>query len=322
VIRIKRGRPPADLKVYLASVPGTSLAMVSPADLESERASVFFTDPKNYAGNRKLTRESFAFRVYKDADLAAALEQVFGPKCAYCESRFAHVTPKDIEHFRPKSEIDTGAETLAPGYYWLASDWDNLLVSCPDCNRGRRFEVPGQPKKIRLGKSTQFPLTREAGRIRSAVARLGSEEALRLLIDPCKDQPERHLTFDADGLVHPRLDHAGRPSRKGAISIPVYALQRKALVEERRVTLNSLRTTVEELRLAIQTRNGLVARGITGELMETNAESIRLIKLRLRELLRPEAPYLGMLRGWIRSRKAAGDFADLERCGIDLEVLL
>lgn len=321
MIRIRRGRAPADLRVYVASPAGTAGGMISPAQRESELATVFFTDPKNYSGDKKLTKQAFTFRVYKDVGLAMALERVFGPKCAYCESRFAHVTPKDIEHFRPKSEIDTGEQSLAPGYYWLAGEWDNLLVSCPDCNRGRRFAVPGQPKLVRLGKSTQFPLAREAGRVRAPVPGTDAEEALRLLINPCKDQPERHLTFDEEGLIHPRVDRAGRPSRKGTTSIAVYALQRKALVEERCLTLNSLRFAMDQLKDAVQSRNGLLERGITGYLLEQNTETIRRIKVRLRELLRREAQFLGMLRGWIRSEKLAGNLAQLERCGIDLDAL-
>ena len=317
MIRIRRGPPPAGIGVYAGSVK----TAVSPAQAEVARAMAFFSDPHNYAGDQKLTKRSFAFRVYKDTELAEALERVFGPKCAYCESRFAHVTPKDIEHFRPKSEIDTGQASLAPGYYWLAADWDNLLVSCPDCNRGRRFQVPGQPKRIRLGKSTQFPLSKEGGRVRSPAEKLAAEETLRMLINPCKDQPERHLTFDEGGLVLARVDRRGRPSPKGVASITVYALQRKDLVEERRVTLNQLRTAVEELLLEVQDRNELMKQGITGVLLDNNARKIQRIKQRLLELFRPEAPYLGLLRDWVSQQQGTPVFRQLEQCRIDLQAL-
>jgi uncharacterized protein (TIGR02646 family) len=317
MIRITRGPPPAGIGVYAPSVK----TALSPAQAEVARAVDFFTDPRNYAGDRKLTKRTFAFRIYKDTELAEALEQVFGPKCAYCESRFAHVTPKDIEHFRPKSEIDTGQGSLAPGYFWLAAEWENLLVSCPDCNRGRRFEVPGQPKRIRLGKATQFPLRNEGGRIRTPAGKIGSEEALRLLINPTKDQPERHLTFNEEGLVLPREDRRGTPSRKGAASITVYALQRKHLVEERGITLNQLRTAVRELVLAAQARSELKKRGITGLLLDNNTQSIRLIKRRLNELLRPDAEFLGILRDWLRKQEGMPEFKQLEACHIDLSAM-
>ena len=259
MIRIRRGPLPSSLRVYVATLVGNAGQKISPAEQENEFASSFFTDPMNYAKDKKLTEKSFTFRIYKDPELAAALEGVFGKKCAYCESRFAHVTPKDIEHFRPKSEIDTGSAKLVPGYYWLAGDWDNLLVSCPDCNRGRRFEVPGQPKRVKLGKATQFPLLREAGRIRNANPGVASEEALRLLINPCRDRPERHLTFDQEGLVDPRLDTLGKASKKGEASIAAYALQRKELVEERKRVLNSLILLVEQLRRSIQDLSDFMA---------------------------------------------------------------
>jgi len=322
VIKVERGTAPTDLLVYTCGAAWRTPANVTPAEREREMAKAFFTDPRNYGNDKKLTRDSFPFRIYKDPDVGAALDRVFGGKCAYCESRFAHVTPKDVEHFRPKSEIDTGDRILAPGYYWLAGDWDNLLVSCPDCNRDRRFEVPGQPKLVRLGKATQFPLKDERARARMAEPGVAAEEPLRLLIDPCKDEPEEHLTYDEQGLIHPRPDAIGAASAMGAASITVYALQRKELVEERRTTLNALRSAVLELLTAIQLRVELRRRGIDGGLLDINAESIRLIRVRVRDLLARKAPYLGMLRDWIRRQKQAGAFADLERCGVDLEAMI
>jgi uncharacterized protein (TIGR02646 family) len=216
----------------------------------------------------------FVFRVYKDAELAVALERVFGKKCAYCESIFAHVTPKDVEHFRPKSEIDTGEGDLVPGYYWLAGEWDNLLVSCPDCNRGRKFEVEGQPAPVRLGKSTQFPLAKEAGRIRASDSGLDGEEVVRLLIDPCKEEPADHLTFDDEGLIHARPDAAGQPSMKGEVSIRVYALQRKDLVLERLRVLDRLVFQIEQLRRALENQNDFRAAGNTAA-ADRNLEQVR-----------------------------------------------
>lgn len=321
MIRIRRGPAPPGLSVYLASVAGAEGSTVTPAQREAELATVFFTDPTNFANEQKLTKKSFTFRIYKHPELMAALEQIFVKKCAYCESRFAHVTPKDIEHFRPKSEIDTGTGKLRPGYYWLAGEWQNLLVSCPDCNRGRKFKVPGQATPVRLGKSTQFPLRNEAGRIRDAGSAISSEDAIRLLIDPCKDQPDRHIMFDDQGLIHPRRDAAGVPSAKGVASITAYALQRKDLVEERLRVLNSLIFEVEQLRRSIQDLDDFMGAGLPAS-ADRKRDEIRTLKGVIKGLLTEDAPYLGMLRGWIRDRKRAGELADLEQAGIDLEGLI
>jgi uncharacterized protein (TIGR02646 family) len=235
-----------------------------------EKAFAHFTDPKNYADEQKLTKSKFNFTLYKDPDLAKALEAVLGKKCAYCESCFAHVTPKDIEHFRPKSEITTKDGTLQPGYYWLAGDWDNLLVSCADCNRSRKHEVPGQPKKVKLGKDTQFPLSNESQRVRSQSS-LAAEDAVRLLLNPCTDDPEVHLMFNEEGLILPRPDAQGVPSRMGEVSIFVYALQRKALVEERRVVLNRIKFFFEELDSNLRLRIELVRNGASAAAIALNS---------------------------------------------------
>lgn len=119
---------------------------ITRAQDELAQAIAFFTDPANFKNDQndtKVSKKTCTFKVYRDPAVIKALEAVFGAKCAYCESRFAHVTPKDIEHFRPKSAIENkDSPPLLPGYFWLAGEWTNLLVSCPDCNRARNREVP------------------------------------------------------------------------------------------------------------------------------------------------------------------------------------
>jgi uncharacterized protein (TIGR02646 family) len=297
------------------------ITMVTRAKQELERAIDFFTNPGNYANEKKLTKRVFVFRVYKNVDLATELERVFGKKCAYCESLFAHITPKDIEHFRPKSEITIDGGKLTPGYYWLAGEWDNLLVSCPDCNRGRNFEVPGQPALVRLGKSTQFPLEDEAKRIRGPGPGLEHEEGVRLLINPCEDEPADYLLFTNNGLIQARPDATGRPCRKGEVSIAVYALQRKPLVEERLRVLNDFIFQVEQLRLAVENYNSFKALRDDASVSRTR-QQIRDLKRKLKGMLAEDAPYLGMLHDWIRRQKQARAFADLELFQIDLEQLI
>ena len=263
------------------------------------RAIEFFQDLRNYANETKLTKKKFTFLAYKDVKLSAELERIFGNKCAYCESVFAHVTPKDVEHFRPKSEITTDQTSLRPGYYWLACDWDNLLVSCPDCNRGRLFEVPGQPKKVRLGKGTQFPLTQESLRIRTPLGTLDPEEKHRLLINPCLEDPAEHLTYDDQGLVYARPDAQGNLSKKGEASIPAYALQRAALVEARLNVLNQFVLQIRLLRDAIENYNDFLLSANTAG-AERNRLQIIAVTGEIRRMLGRRAPYTGMLCDWLR----------------------
>lgn len=318
MIRIDRGAAPP-LAVYTReSVELKDGKKVSRAAGELALAIEFFTDANNYANDQKLSEKSFAFRVYKDAGLAKALNAAFGGKCAYCESRYQAVTPKDVEHFRPKSEVENkGQRVLRPAYFWLAGDWANLLVSCPDCNRARNHEVPGQPKEVRLGKHTQFPLADEARRVRLHTSDVASEEPFRLLLHPCLDQPEDHLTYDGEALIHPKVQGDARATA----SIFVYALQRKGLVEERKRTLNELLAKLEMLKSLAVEFNAMD--GTTPA--ATRMGKVGQIKLQMDGIcgmFRPGEPYIGMLRDYIRRNLAAGAFNDVADAGMDLARLL
>lgn len=62
--------------------------------------------------------------MYSRDSVKLALINLFEGKCAYCESKVNAVAARDIEHYRPKGQIDPGSgeEVIKPGYYWLAAD--------------------------------------------------------------------------------------------------------------------------------------------------------------------------------------------------------
>jgi uncharacterized protein (TIGR02646 family) len=174
-----------------------------------------------------------AFAAYKNKDVGPALESLFKRKCAYCESSYGATHPVDVEHWRPKAEIDG---VNGSGYEWLAMAWENLLPSCIDCNRSRKQLVPdpdkpGEWKEVNSGKANQFPVADEAKRLIDHNSPL---EETPLLLDPCHDDPSEYFDFPESGIVLPRsgLDDIGK--RRALESIRVYALNRKGLVDERR----------------------------------------------------------------------------------------
>ncbi len=92
-------------------------------------------------------------------------------KCGYCEVDVLSNQYGDVEHFYPKSEVrhlsddpatwgrdDQWAATVPgrspvmvcpSGYWWLAYDWSNYLLSCLVCNRpwkGAIFPVSEDPR--------------------------------------------------------------------------------------------------------------------------------------------------------------------------------
>jgi hypothetical protein len=288
---------------------------------EREAAIAFFTNPANYLNNEKRVETSFGFKVYKDKQLAGVLSANFRKKCAYCESRFGAVTDKDIEHYRPKASIGSGANELKPGYYWLGGDWDNLLISCPLCNRVRNHEVPGQAHDILLGKGSQFPLSDETKRARRHDEDIAVEADLRLLLNPCIDKPEEHLSFDEAGLVRPVVN--GVESARGKISIDAYALQRKDLVEARRDKLNELRSKVDDLQRLVRQHNCLSEPGaVAGEARANNLDHIEKVLGGIQAMMLPSAEYIAAKRGWLKGAHERGEFETLRKFGIKLELFL
>lgn len=186
--------------------------------------------------NEKGKISGFTFRAYKRDDVRHALDALFHGKCAYCESRYDVSGPVDIEHYRPKGEVDE--DENHPGYWWLAATWDNLLPSCLDCNR-RRFQstpanmssvtalatgqLAGDLVAIKTGKNSVFPITGSRAMDRATGTSTSDlEDEAPLLLHPCNDAPSEHLRFyiaeDGNhiGLVLARAN----PSAVGAGELP------------------------------------------------------------------------------------------------------
>jgi hypothetical protein len=157
-------------------------------------------------------------------------------RCGYCECNVIAGHRGDVEHFAPKNDVRqftgrTGEEgdqipntaTLKGrtpqsfsdlGYWWLAYDWTNFLLSCVVCNqdwKGNLFPVLEPPPRAK-------PPTEQAR---------ATERAL--LLNPFGPlDPAKHLKFNEDGSVEPL-----RGSRYGRETIRTVGLYRTALVQER-----------------------------------------------------------------------------------------
>lgn len=178
---------------------------------------------------------AFEFKFYNELVLKDELKKIF-PKCAYCESYYGAVYDGDVEHFRPKGRIKE-RNPQTPGYYWLANDWDNLFLACQHCNQRRKHMLFGNDTLEGYGKLDQFPLTDESKRISGpdfGPEALEEEEKVRLLINPCKDDPDKHFQYEiTEGVIIPI-------SKMGEISDQVYVLRRPLLVQARKKKLMKL----------------------------------------------------------------------------------
>jgi hypothetical protein len=150
-------------------------------------------------------------------------------KCGFCEVIITESTG-DVEHFRPKNAVWSLAEPgeeqeslvnlrgrkfnkdFASGYWWLAYNWGNYLVSCPTCNQ--------------KWKSALFPIAEQ----RLSAPTIGDEESeTALLIDPFgNESPVLHLAFDELGQVQ-----AFQNSHLGRATILTCGLDRESLRSSR-----------------------------------------------------------------------------------------
>lgn len=73
---------------------------------------------------------------WNECDVRGALHAMQGFACAYCQSELGRERG-EVEHFRPKKGGPVG------GYFWLAYEFSNLLLSCRWCNnsKGDRFPL-------------------------------------------------------------------------------------------------------------------------------------------------------------------------------------
>ncbi|CAN7514639.1 hypothetical protein [Mesorhizobium caraganae] len=280
-------------------------------------------------------RKAFDFSVYKADEVKKRLEALFHGKCAYCESLYASQAPVDVEHYRPKAAVD--GDPNHPGYWWLAMEWTNLLPSCIDCNRRRKQKTPEALNDVALlyrtmltGKMDCFPV--QGTRVSVEAGNIDFEEPL--LLDPTRDDPERHLQFvlaegTASGLVVPKslanqpvalpdavpdaaavaahADGAGL-SVRGAVSIQVYGLNRLRLVQERAQLLQRMRF-YEYLIV----RLGSVLQSLSRPHLDGHAEVVdairNLVQLQdrvTRELIAlaaPEAPFSALAASFIKDLK-------------------
>ncbi|HSN97980.1 MAG TPA: hypothetical protein VLS89_06765 [Candidatus Nanopelagicales bacterium] len=166
------------------------------------------------AAQRALTRDD----IHGYTVVAEALWKAQALKCCYCESPVQR-KHNDVEHFRPKLAADRRPGCAERhGYWWLSFTWENLLFSCPGCNRGG-------------AKVDRFPL--EAGSVALVAEEEPPGQEQPLLVDPCRESGVRHIEFapvrvGAEERWFPR---AREGSVKGAWTIDVCKLDREDLVD-------------------------------------------------------------------------------------------
>lgn len=119
---------------------------------------------------------------YKVPSIQKRLKEIYRLKCAYCEKKLLD-SPKHIEHYRPKKG----------GYYWLAYSWDNLLLSCGECNNPKDNNFPIKGTKVRYNNET-FEMVQGLGKVYD-------EQEKPQIINPEKEDIMDKICFDNKGKI-------------------------------------------------------------------------------------------------------------------------
>ncbi|WP_380692415.1 hypothetical protein [Serratia marcescens] len=217
------------------SRPGGS----EPAKLRKDAAKELRSNRKKYRDGKNLS-----FSVYSQIYVKNALNEIFQLKCAFCDSRLNGAG--DVEHYRPKGKVHvkvgTGVQKIE-GYYWLAANWDNLLISCVDCNQRRnQLHADGVTWSL-TGKGCFFPLVNEATRAKSRRS-INLEQPL--LINPCLTDPEQHIKLLENGSIEP-VQLNGSPSPQGESTIEICGLTRVELLTSRAERAIFIKATIRHI---------------------------------------------------------------------------
>lgn len=159
------------------------------------------------------------------------LHEVFHEKCAYCEANALVTGPFHVEHYRPKKAVTEQRQPIThTGYFWLALEWYNLLLSCHHCNTSysgsRRKKTIGHP-----GKANEFRITGRRVPQPSPDPTQWQTELVHeqpLLLNPYFDDPAQHIAFDHMGVAYAKGN-----SERGKETIEVCNLNRQELITAR-----------------------------------------------------------------------------------------
>ena len=215
--------------------------------------------------------KKFDFRrsIYGHTRVKDALLEAQHGKCCYCESKFRATSPGAVEHFRPKGAVRAGGEmsNTYPGYYWLAYEWENLLVSCETCN---------------TSKGTLFPLVDEDKRARCHHDPV--EEESPVFVDPASEDPAQHICFRRAEVVH--------LTDRGLRTIEGFGLRRSELEEARAKYLEWFEALC------------LLTSRLDGKVTPVDVENARAL---LNRESQPEAKFSAMTRDYLGSQAGGVD---------------
>lgn len=208
-------------------------------------------------------------------------------KCCYCERKRDIKLERDVEHYRPKLEVSE--DPNHKGYWWLAYDWENLLISCKTCNT--------------IYKKNHFPLRDENGRARAEGDNIDVEDAL--LINPAIEDPEQYFLYITEkrGVEYlTKIVSSDENIERGQTTIEILKLNRPELLgqEERSESYRRIKDTIENYIFWKRFHDHTVVCG-DNEKKDLSLREIEKIKDCIKEEVKPTKTYSGFRRYIVRS---------------------
>ena len=171
---------------------------------------------------RKRRRWGNSIELWKNKVLREDFREHFYNKCWYTDVMLIGQDPQ-IDHFRPKKGIKAfekynyNAPLAHCGYYWLAGEPENYRLCCVYANR----VTDGG------GKGNYFPLADDSPLLTEG----GAEEETPLLIDPCKQEDVKLITFLGGHVISATQDPFNE--KRVEVSKKVYNLENSYIKQER-----------------------------------------------------------------------------------------
>ena len=197
---------------------------------------LFNSDRLNLILDSVTTRNTHKFKssVYRNATLDV-LEILYNKKCAYCETNTSAGAPMQVEHYRSKAKVTE--DITHYGYYWIAYEWSNLILSCSKCNRKKANFFPITGTRISSPVIGADGMPAEESRLVNSLSFI-NEGAL--LLNPEIDNVETHFLFKIDGKIEGVTSKADE-------TIIICGLNRKELVFKRLTILNEIISDIKRV---------------------------------------------------------------------------
>lgn len=203
--------------------------LLKPNNLKREKKELikyYSLEPED----RRLSRAPFNNEKLFNPQVSNALYKTFSGRCAWCETKIDE-SSINIEHFRPKSNAIGGNDRSSSDHYgWFVYEWDNLFLACKECSHA---------------KANHFPVESLRAKPLSTWSEANALERVQL-IDPCKDDPLRHISLLQNGSLSPMTE-------KGELTVDIFNLNRGDLKKQRKKIIEELefifKNEVETIRI-------------------------------------------------------------------------